>query len=39
MKEFGYSPEETVDYLSLVGDSSDDIPGVKGMGPVKPVNS
>lgn len=35
MKEFGYSPEETVDYLSLVGDSSDDIPGVKGMGPVK----
>lgn len=32
---FGYTPEETVDYLSLVGDSSDDIPGVKGMGPVK----
>lgn len=32
---FGYSPEETVDYLSLVGDSSDDIPGVPGIGPVK----
>lgn len=32
---FGYSPEETVDYLCLVGDSSDDIPGYPGMGPVK----
>ena len=32
---FGYLPEETVDYLSLVGDSSDDIPGVPGIGPVK----
>ena len=32
---FGYSPDETVDYLSLVGDSSDDIPGYPGIGPVK----
>lgn len=32
---FGYSPEETVDFLCLVGDSSDDIPGYPGMGPVK----
>lgn len=32
---FGYDPEETVDYLSMVGDSSDDIPGVPGIGPVK----
>lgn len=32
---FGYTNEETVDYLCLVGDSSDDIPGVKGYGPVK----
>ena len=32
---FGYEPEETVRYLSLVGDTSDDIPGVKGIGPVK----
>lgn len=30
-----YSPEECVDYLSLLGDHSDDIPGYKGMGPVK----
>lgn len=32
---FGYTSEETVDYLCLVGDTSDDIPGVKGYGPVK----
>ena len=32
---FGYTPYETVDFLSLVGDSSDDIPGFPGIGPVK----
>lgn len=32
---FGYKPQETVDYLCLVGDSSDDIPGYPGIGPVK----
>lgn len=32
---FGYTSRETVDYLCLVGDTSDDIPGVKGYGPVK----
>ena len=32
---FGYTPYETVDYLSLVGDNSDDIPGFPGIGPVK----
>lgn len=31
----GYSPEETVDWLCLVGDTSDDIPGYRGIGPVK----
>ena len=35
---FGYTPYETVDYLSLVGDSSDDIPGFPGIGPVKARN-
>ena len=35
MDLFGYSPEETVDYLSLVGDKSDDIEGYPGMGPKK----
>lgn len=32
---FGYHSHETVDYLSMVGDTSDDIPGMKGIGPVK----
>jgi DNA polymerase I len=31
--EFGVSPERILDYLSLVGDSSDNIPGVAGLGP------
>ena len=31
----GYTPEECVDYLCLIGDKSDDIPGYKGIGPVK----
>jgi len=32
---FNYSPGECVQYLSLVGDDSDDIPGLRGYGPVK----
>lgn len=32
---FGYTGEETVDYLSMVGDTSDDIKGFPGIGPVK----
>jgi len=31
-KRVGYRPEQTVDYLVLDGDSSDKIPGYKGMG-------
>lgn len=30
--EYGYTPEECVDYLSLVGDDSDNIPGQPGIG-------
>lgn len=30
-----YNADECVDYLCLLGDKSDDIPGYKGMGPVK----
>lgn len=33
MEEYGFEPELIIDYLALVGDSSDDIPGVKGVGP------
>lgn len=32
---FGYSSDETVDYLSMIGDTSDDIKGFPGIGPVK----
>jgi DNA polymerase I len=31
-EHFGVSPEQIVDYLSLTGDSSDNIPGVPGIG-------
>lgn len=30
--KFGVSPRQMVDYLALVGDSSDNVPGVKGVG-------
>jgi DNA polymerase I len=31
--KYGVTPEQFVDYLAIVGDSSDNIPGVKGLGP------
>lgn len=30
---FGVNPSQIVDYLSLIGDASDNIPGVAGIGP------
>ncbi len=32
-EEYGFEPKFMIDYLALVGDSSDDIPGVAGIGP------
>lgn len=32
-KENGITPEEVPDYMALVGDTSDNIPGAKGIGP------
>ena len=32
-EEFGVSPDKLLDYLSLVGDSADNVPGVSGLGP------
>jgi DNA polymerase-1 len=32
-KKFGVSPERITDYLALVGDVSDNVPGVPGVGP------
>ena len=31
-KKFGVEPENIIDYLALVGDKSDNIPGVPGVG-------
>ena len=33
LKKSGVQPEQIVDWLSLVGDAVDDIPGVSGVGP------
>ena len=32
-KLFGYAPNQCVDFLSLIGDDSDNIPGLPGVGP------
>jgi DNA polymerase-1 len=32
-QKFGVAPEQIIDYLALVGDTSDNIPGVSGVGP------
>lgn len=31
-KKYGYTPDQVVDYKAIVGDSSDNIPGIKGVG-------
>ena len=33
VEKWGVIPEKMIDYLALVGDSSDNVPGVKGIGP------
>jgi DNA polymerase-1 len=32
-EDLGFDPPQMIDYLAIVGDSSDDIPGVAGIGP------
>lgn len=32
IEKYGYLPEQVVDYKALVGDPSDNIPGIKGVG-------
>ncbi|MFP4461545.1 MAG: DNA polymerase I [Thermotogota bacterium] len=31
-EKYGFEPTQMIDYLSLMGDSSDNIPGIKGIG-------
>src|SRR5688572_10868633 len=33
VQKFGVTPEQIIDYLALVGDSIDNIPGIPGVGP------
>ncbi len=33
IEKYGVTPEQFIDYLALCGDSADNIPGVKGIGP------
>jgi DNA polymerase-1 len=33
IEKYNIKPEQFIDYLALVGDTSDNIPGVKGVGP------
>jgi DNA polymerase-1 len=34
-EKWGVKPEQIADYLGLIGDTSDNIPGIKGIGPAK----
>ena len=38
IKKFGVKPNQIIDYLALVGDTSDNIPGVQKVGPKTAVN-
>ena len=35
IEKFGVAPEQVIDVQSLMGDSSDNVPGVRGIGPKK----
>jgi DNA polymerase-1 len=31
LKEYGFEPTNMLDYLSLIGDASDNVPGARGI--------
>ncbi|MBN2600838.1 MAG: DNA polymerase I [Candidatus Marinimicrobia bacterium] len=35
MEKWGVRPDQIADYLGMIGDTSDNIPGIKGVGPAK----
>ncbi|MFH1251080.1 MAG: 5'-3' exonuclease H3TH domain-containing protein, partial [bacterium] len=35
MEKWGVRPDQIADYLGMIGDTSDNIPGIKGIGPAK----
>ena len=37
LEKYGIPPEQVVDYLAIIGDTSDNVPGIKGVGPVGAV--
>ena len=37
-EKFGVTPEQIPDYLALIGDTSDNIPGIQGVGPKTATN-
>jgi DNA polymerase-1 len=37
LEKFGVPPEFVADYLAIVGDTSDNVPGIKGCGPQKAI--
>ena len=38
LRQFGVYPEQIIDYLTIVGDASDNVPGVAGLGPKTAVD-
>jgi DNA polymerase-1 len=36
-EKFGVTPAQVIDYLAIIGDTSDNVPGIKGVGPVGAV--
>lgn len=38
VNQFGVTPEQIVDYLSIIGDTSDNVPGLPGLGPKTAVD-